>query len=109
MKKTTKMNAKNIRKAYLILIAILSSTSLMMTTASATGGAPVTNDFMNTTISIVFWAVRILIGFFGVQGGVKVAQAQAEEDARGRNAGLATIGICGVMIAVSFAIEAVTK
>jgi len=108
MKKTTKINGKTIRKAYLTLIAILSSSSLMMMTASATSPVPA-NDFMNTTIQIVFWAVRILIGFFGVQGGVKVAQAQAEEDARGRNAGLVTLGICGVMIAVTFAIEAVVK
>lgn len=115
MKKTTKINGKNIRKAYLTLITVLSSISLMMMTASANAsyntkpGGLSDNGFMTATIAVVFWAVRILIGFFGVQGGIKVAQAQAEEDARGRNAGIVTLGVCGVMFAVTFMIESAIK
>lgn len=67
------------------------------------GGA----NTMSTLISVVFWAVRIIVLIVGaVPGIIKINQGNADENPKERNAGIVSVVVAGVCFAATFAIEA---
>lgn len=72
-------------------------------------GAPanVNTDSMDGLVTIVFWAVRIIIGAAGgIPSIIKIVQGQTDENPRDRNSGIAGVVATGVGVAATFALQA---
>lgn len=83
------------KKAIITSSATLNTIALSLVTANA---APEGVDLTsyNSIIDIVFWIVGIAVGAAGVIPGLhKIAEGNANEDSRGRNAGISSL-IIGV-------------
>lgn len=62
---------------------------------------------MDTLITVVFWAVRIIIVATGaIPGIIKINQGNADENPKEKNAGITSLIIAGVCFAGTFAVEA---
>lgn len=82
---------KKIKKAIITSSATLNTIALSLVTANA---APEGVDMTsyNSIIDIVFWIVSIAVGAAGVIPGLhKIAEGNANEDTRGRNAGISSL------------------
>lgn len=82
---------KKINKAIITSSATLNTIALSLVTANA---APEGVDLTsyNAIIDIVFWIVGIAVGSAGVIPGLhKIAEGNANEDSRGRNAGISSL------------------
>jgi dipeptide/tripeptide permease len=92
---------KNILKILKILTMVLVIGLLAVTVAADEPANGTTT--MTTLVSIVFWAVRLIILAVGVVPAViKIVQGQSDENTRDRNAGIATIIIAGICFAATF-------
>ncbi|GHU58159.1 hypothetical protein FACS1894133_2390 [Clostridia bacterium] len=115
--KTKVFSKKFARKAVTFAAMAAVLISVMIITAYAEGGGGGGNfagtnpehvdvTSMETLITIVFWAVRIIIGGVGaIPAIIKIVQGQADENPRDRNAGIAGMVVTGACVAATFAIE----
>ena len=112
MKKVNKFRLNAIKATLAVTTAMMLATNgAMLAFAGNNENANPTGlgggTTMSTAVSIVFWAVRVIVLLAGgVPGIMKVVQGQADENTKDRNAGLATIGVTGAVFAASFAVEA---
>jgi hypothetical protein len=91
-----------------IAMIVLIICALTVPVAAAPAGVNTAN--MNTLVTIIFWAVRLIILAVGaVPAVVKIVQGQADENPRDRNAGIATVIISGICFAATFGIELLFK
>jgi heme/copper-type cytochrome/quinol oxidase subunit 2 len=105
---------KSIKKniAIINILMIVMVVCALAGSVSAAGGAPpgVQTDGMNTLVTIVFWAVRLIIIAVGaIPGIVKIVQGQSNEDSRERNGGIAVCVVTGICVAATFGIEQLFK
>lgn len=88
-------------------IPILNILTSVEVSAFGTPPANVDTSSMDILVTIVFWAVRILIGAAGgIPSVIKIVQGQTDENPRDRNAGIAGIVATGVGVGATFALEA---
>lgn len=92
----------------LLTIATMLCTAMTAFAGNGENGTPagVSTGTMTTLMSIVFWAVRVIVIVIAIPGVIKIVQGQADENPRDRNAGIATVAIAGICFAASFGIEA---
>ena len=102
---------KTMSKVLISSFSIAMLANSMMLTAFAANNENSNTSVTNTTtmtsmMNLVFWAVRIMVILAGgIPGLMKIVQGQADENPRDRNAGLATIGITGVIFAATFVVQ----
>lgn len=102
---------KKLQKAAAIsftIVTLILSSALTTFAANAENSAPagIKTNTMNNIVGILMWAVRGILIFFAVVGGlVKAAHGAQAEDNRERNAGFITLGIIAVCFAGTFALE----
>lgn len=95
-----------------IMTAMISGMNVFAGDGDATSGGTLdgltSGNAATKMLTFVWWAIIAVCGIFGGAGIIKFIQAQAEEDPRGRNNGIATVLICGVAIVGVFAIKNLT-
>ena len=110
MKKETKNYSLGKKKKATNIICTI-STCLIMAALSANSfqaAAPsgVDNAAYNGLIDIVFWVATIAIAAAGgIPSLIKLVQGQADDDPRGRNAGIAGLVITGAVIGAATAVK----
>lgn len=104
IKKLQKAAAVSCTTATLMLSSTLTTFAANVENSAPAG---VQTSTMNSLIGILMWAVRIILIFFGVVGGLlKIGHGAQAEDNRERNTGFITLGIIAVCFAGTFALEA---
>lgn len=100
-------------RVFIFVITIFALYMMMTIVVSADeefgSGKPANVDTtsMDALVTIVFWAVRILIGAAGgIPSIIKIVQGQTDENPRDRNAGIAGLVATGVGVGATFALEA---
>lgn len=88
-----------------MLVAISSICAFAATDNSAPAG--VKTDTMNSLGDIIWWVVRIAIGAIAIPAVIKIAQGQANTDARERNEGIVTVLVVAAVFGATFVIETV--
>lgn len=103
------MKAKFLRKhkkAIMTAYVALMIASMSMTSVFAAPDGVDTGSY-DTLVNIVFWIARIAIAAAGgIPSLIKLVQGQADEDPRGRNAGIAGLVITAAVIGATFAVKA---
>lgn len=108
-KETKKLNRKNKANKAAGIMSII--TSVLVLTALSTNtflAAPSGVDTASYSglVDIVFWVATIAIAAAGgIPSLVKLVQGQADEDPRGRNAGIAGLVITGAVIGAAAAVK----
>lgn len=109
MKKETKTIKKRTHKKASIIStasAILCLAAMSMTTSAAVPNGVDTTSYSGL-VDIVFWVATIAIAAAGgIPSLIKLVQGQADEDPRGRNAGIAGLVITGAVIGAAAAVKA---
>lgn len=68
----------------------------------------VKTDTMSSMGTIIWWVVRVaILAIGGIPAVIKIVQGQADENARDRNAGIATLIITAAAFGATFALQAV--
>lgn len=118
MKNTIKSAHKTERRAKrnaalmsaMLTVAAMLCSPIMAFAEGEVGGntAPANADTgtLATTVSIVFWVVRVMIIAIAIPSVIKIVQGQQDENPRDRNAGIASLVVAGACFGASFAIEA---
>ena len=103
--KAKKFLAKQ-KKRIAAFLAALNVTALSMLPVFAVPSGVDTSSY-NSMVDIVFWVATIAIAAGGgIPSLIKLVQGQADEDPRGRNAGIAGLTITGAVIGAAAAIKA---
>lgn len=108
-KETKKLNRKNKANKAAGIMSII--TSVLVLTALSTNtflAAPAGVDTASYSglVDIVFWVATVAIAAAGgIPSLVKLVQGQADEDPRGRNAGIAGLVITGAVIGAAAAVK----
>jgi heme/copper-type cytochrome/quinol oxidase subunit 2 len=99
-----------VRTALKIAVMLAVAGALTMTAfanENPANPANIQTETMNTLVTLVFWAVRLLIlAIGGIPALIKITQGQTNEDNKERNAGITAAIVTGIMFAASFGIEA---
>lgn len=86
---------------------IMNTIALSVISASADAPEGVNTTEYSKLVDIVFWIATIAIAAAGgIPSLIKIVQGQADEDPRGRNAGIAGLVITGALIGAAAAIKA---
>lgn len=86
---------------------ILNTIAISVISASAAAPKGVDTTEYSKLVDIVFWVATIAIAAAGgIPSLIKIVQGQADEDPRGRNAGIAGLVITGALIGAAAAIKA---
>lgn len=107
-----KTNFKKIKKGISKKVATI-STALMVVASSvnsfsAAAPAGVDTSSYNSLTTIVFWVAGIAIAAAGgIPSIIKIVQGQADEDPRGRNAGVAGAVITGACVGALAAVKVI--
>ncbi len=109
-KETKKLNRKNkANKAagiMSIITSVLALTALSTNTFFAAAPSGVDTASYSGLVDIVFWVATVAIAAAGgIPSLIKLAQGQADEDPRGRNAGIAGLVITGAVIGGATAVK----
>lgn len=108
MKNKNKIASK--AKTLLTNAAALACSISMLTVSAAAAPAGVDTSTMDTLVTLIFWAVRLIIlAVGGIPSLVKIVQGQADKNPRDRNAGIAGVAITGIIFAGSFALATLFK
>jgi len=105
------MKAKKIlsnhRKRIVAACAVLNVTAMSVLHPYAAAPSGVDTASYQGLIDIVFWVATIAIAAAGgIPSLIKLVQGQADEDPRGRNAGIAGLVITGAVIGAAAAVKA---
>lgn len=93
------------KKRIIAAVAALNVTAMSMVSASAAPSGVSTQSY-NGLVDIVFWVATIAIAAGGgIPSLIKLVQGQADEDPRGRNAGIAGLVITGAVIGAAAAVK----
>lgn len=109
MKKGTTKTIKRTHKRASIVSTL--SASLCLAAMSVSSSAAAAPSGVDTTsysglVDIVFWVATIAIAAAGgIPSLIKLVQGQADEDPRGRNAGIAGLVITGAVIGATAAVR----
>jgi hypothetical protein len=99
---------KAMKIAHTMFFIIVFALSLTMTSFASDLPEGVDTTQMNEFITVIFWAVRLLIaGVGGIPSIIKIVQGQTDEMPRERNAGIAGAVATGIGVAATFAIESI--
>ena len=94
------------RKKLISFITALNVISLSVSSAFAAAPSGVDTSSYSGMVDIVFWVATIAIAAGGgIPSLIKLVQGQADEDSRGRNAGIAGLVITGAVIGAAAAIK----
>ncbi|MBQ5686526.1 MAG: type IV secretory system conjugative DNA transfer family protein [Ruminococcus sp.] len=94
------------RKKLISFITALNVISLSVSPAFAAAPSGVDTSSYSGMVDIVFWVATIAIAAGGgIPSLIKLVQGQADEDSRGRNAGIAGLVITGAVIGAAAAIK----
>lgn len=94
------------KKRVVASCAALNVAALSMTHAFAAPPSGVDTTAYSGLVDIVFWVATIAIAAGGgIPSLIKLVQGQADEDPRGRNAGIAGLTITGAVIGAAAAIR----
>lgn len=94
------------KKIIVAACAALNVASLSMSSAFAAPPPGVDTTSYQGLVDIVFWVVTIAIAAAGgISSLIKLVQGQADEDPRGRNAGISGLVITGAVIGGAAAVK----
>ena len=94
------------KKKVITAVTALNVAALSVTQAFAAAPTGVDTGAYSGLIDIVFWVATIAIAAGGgIPSLIKLVQGQADEDPRGRNAGIAGIVITGAVIGAAAAVK----
>lgn len=94
------------KKKVITAVTALNVAALSVTHAFAAPPTGVDTTAYSGLIDIVFWVATIAIAAGGgIPSLIKLVQGQADEDPRGRNAGIAGLVITGAVIGAAAAIK----
>lgn len=94
------------KKALITVLTIVNTIALSLITANAAPTGVDTSSY-DSLVEIIFWVAGIAVAAAGaIPSIIKIVQGQADEDPRGRNAGIAGLVITGACVAALFAIKA---
>lgn len=94
------------KKKITAAITALNVTALSMTNVFAAPPRGVDTTAYNGLVDIIFWVAVIAIAAAGgIPSLIKLVQGQADEDPRGRNAGIAGLVITGAVIGAATAVR----
>ncbi len=94
------------KKKVITAVTALNVAALSVTQAFAAPPTGVDTTAYSGLIDIVFWVATIAIAAGGgIPSLIKLVQGQADEDPRGRNAGIAGLVITGAVIGAAAAIK----
>lgn len=99
---------KKLKKGAIIALVTLNTLGVSVSSASAAPPAGVDTTSYNSLVDIIFWVAGIAVAAAGgIPSVIKISQGQADEDPRGRNAGLAGLAITGACVAALIAIRTI--
>lgn len=107
MKKLANNIRKKLKKATIVAFFVLYAlgASVLSVSAAPTG---VDTSSYNSLVEIIFWVAGIAVAAAGgIPSVIKIVQGQADEDPRGRNAGIAGLVITGACVGALFAIKTI--
>lgn len=82
--------------------------AVSMSNVYAAAPAGVDSSSYNALLDIIFWVAGIAVAAAGgIPSIIKIVQGQADEDPRGRNAGIAGLVITGACCGALFAIKSI--
>lgn len=94
------------RKRIVAVCAALNVAAMSMSSVFAVPPSGVDTSSYSGLVDIVFWVATIAIAAAGgIPSLIKLVQGQADEDPRGRNAGIAGLVITGAVIGAATAIR----
>ena len=103
--KVTKFVQKQ-KKKIVTAIAAANVAAMSVNNVFAAPPAGVDPTQYNTLVNLVFWVAVIAIAAAGgIPSLIKLVQGQADEDPRGRNAGIAGLVITGAVIGAASAVK----
>lgn len=106
-KKQLKKRNKTVKTAS-VISTILCSIAMAMQSYSAAPPSGVDSSSYNSLVDIIFWIAGIAVAAAGgIPSIIKIVQGQADEDPRGRNAGIAGAVITGACVGALVAIKAI--
>lgn len=100
--KTSKSKIK--KRILTVIIALEMIFSSLITVYAAPSG--VDSSSYNALVEIIFWVAGIAVAAAGaIPSIIKIVQGQADEDPRGRNAGIAGLVITGACVGALIAVK----
>ena len=94
------------KKSIVAVCAAMNVAALSATNVFAAAPAGVDSGSYQGLVDIVFWVATIAIAAGGgIPSLIKLVQGQADEDPRGRNAGIAGLVITGAVIGAAAAVK----
>ena len=110
--RTVRKVQKYITVALTVMMVVAMSSVMVFATAAtaatADNSAPanVQTTTMNGLSNIIWWLVRVAVmAIGGIPAVIKIVQGQSDENARDRNAGIATLVITAAVFGATFAIQ----
>lgn len=107
--RTVRKVQKYITVALTVMMVLAMSSVMVFATSGGDNSAPanVQTSTMNGLSNIIWWLVRVAImAIGGIPALIKIAQGQADENPRDRNAGIATLVITAAVFGATFAVQA---
>lgn len=106
MKTKTKEHKSNLAKKASTVSLVLSMLAVSMSNVYAAPPAGVDSSSYSALVDIVFWVAGIAVAAAGgIPSIIKIVQGQADEDPRGRNAGIAGAVITGACVGALVAVK----
>lgn len=97
---------EKLSKTAVRISVIMNTIALSVISASAEAPEGVDTTEYSMLVDIVFWVATVAIAAAGgIPSLIKIVQGQADEDPRGRNAGIAGLVITGALIGAAAAIK----
>jgi hypothetical protein len=99
---------KRFGKKLTAISSILCTLAISMQTYGAAAPSGVDSSSYNSLVDIVFWIAGIAVAAAGgIPSIIKIVQGQADEDPRGRNAGIAGAVITGACVGALVAVKTI--
>lgn len=94
------------KKRIIAAVTALNVAALSVTNTFAAAPTGVDTGSYSSLVDIVFWVATIAIAAGGgIPSLIKLVQGQADEDPRGRNAGIAGLVITGAVVGAAAAVK----
>lgn len=101
-----KKNKKSLANKLTSLTTVLSVMAMSMLNTYAAPPTGVDSSSYSALVDIVFWVAGIAVAAAGaIPSIIKIVQGQADEDPRGRNAGIAGLVITGACVGALLAVK----
>lgn len=109
METTKQPNRKNtLAKTSSVISAVLCTAAMAMQSYNAAPPTGVDSSSYSSLVDIVFWIAGIAVAAAGgIPSIIKIVQGQADEDPRGRNAGIAGAVITGACVGALVAVKTI--